>query len=359
MKLVYALLIIVPIIGVLIGLTFIIISATSNSGANAYNEVDIVNSYENTEQLIKKFPVGNPTTVQPGLETNIQNRLLTGFENWNKGFKAWKAWGNILYTKDSIYNVHGARLSLASYQAAMSVSLTQNNIQMGAFHNMLICGEFCAIHYDFTTINEETKTAIPGKVMEFVKFKDYGEELGTRVVEGWGSTKDDSSIGLMYFQKPKEREVQEEQNNYMLNYEIPETDNLHLKYPILYPTEYKDSNAKEILEIILKGFDSWNQGIDSYINWVSQAYDSDATSSGLDDKPRTMEKYKEEMTTLLNQENIKKIYFDNILIRENWAALHYRFTSEKGGEKTAGDRMQFLKFEQKETGLKIVASWIQ
>jgi len=263
------LLIIVQIIGVLIGLNFIIKNATSKRGANTYNGVDIVNSYENTEQLIKKFPVGNPTTVQPGLETNIQNRLLTGFENWNRGFKAWKAWGNILYTKDSIYNVHGARLSLAQYQAAMDLSLKQSNIQMGAFHNMLICGEFCAIHYDFTTIVGETVN--PGKVMEFVKFKDYGEELGTRVVEGWGSTKDDSSNGLMYFQEPKERKVQEEQNNYMLNYEIPETDNLHQKYPILYPTEYKDSNAKEILEIILKGFDSWNQGIDSYINWVSQA----------------------------------------------------------------------------------------
>ena len=163
----------------------------------------------------------------------------------------------------------------------------------------------------------------------------------------------------MYFQKPKEREVQEEQNNYMLNYEIPETDNLHLKYPILYPTEYKDSNAKEILEIILKGFDSWNQGINSYLEWVSQAYDENATSSGLDDKPRTMEEYKNAMKTLTSGENIKKIYFDNILIRENWAALHYRFTSEKGSEKTCGDRMQFLKFEQKETGLKIVASWIQ
>jgi len=64
-------------------------------------EIDIVNSYNNTEELIKKFPVGNPTKVLPGLEEKIQNRLLTGFENWNRGFKAWKAWGNILYTNDS------------------------------------------------------------------------------------------------------------------------------------------------------------------------------------------------------------------------------------------------------------------
>lgn len=44
----------------------------------------------------------NPTAVTSDLEENIQNRLLTGFENWNRGFDAWKAWGDILYTNDSI-----------------------------------------------------------------------------------------------------------------------------------------------------------------------------------------------------------------------------------------------------------------
>ena len=119
----------------------------------------------------------------PGLEEKIQNRLLTGFENWNRGFKTWKSWGNILYTNDSIYNVHGARLSLAHYQAAMDISLKQAKILMGDFHNMLITDDFTAIHYDFITEKEGSRTV--GKVMEFVKFKDYGNELGTRVVEGW------------------------------------------------------------------------------------------------------------------------------------------------------------------------------
>ena len=40
-------------------------------------EVEILNSYTNTAELIKKFPVTFPTTVRPGLERNIQNRLLT------------------------------------------------------------------------------------------------------------------------------------------------------------------------------------------------------------------------------------------------------------------------------------------
>lgn len=166
-------------------------------------EVDIVNSYNNTDELIKKFPVGNPTTVLPGLEEKIQNRLLTGFENWNRGFKAWKAWGNILYTNDSIYNVHGARLTLAHYQNSMDATLKKTKILMGAFHNMLINDDFTAIHYDIVTIVGDYQKK--GTVMEFVKFKDYGDPLGTRVVEGWGSTRDKSGDDMAIFQGDEEK----------------------------------------------------------------------------------------------------------------------------------------------------------
>ena len=112
------------------------------------SNVEIVNSYTNTEQLIKDFPVINNTTVLDGIEKNIQNRLLTGFANWNRGFEARKAWGNILYTKDSIYNVHGARLTLEHYQEDMYETLGKMSIGMGNFNNMLIVGNYCAIYYD-------------------------------------------------------------------------------------------------------------------------------------------------------------------------------------------------------------------
>jgi len=133
-------------------------------------------------------------SLSHGIGKKIQNRLLTGFENWNRGFDAWKAWGDILYTKDSIYNVHGARLTLAEYQAAMNVTLKQVDIQMGAFHDMVICDDWCAIRYDITT--NACGRSIPGSVMEFVHFKDYGGDLGTRVVEGWGAPKDSGCIML-------------------------------------------------------------------------------------------------------------------------------------------------------------------
>ena len=142
--------------------------------------VDIVNSYDNTEELLAKYPVINRTPVDTELEKNIENRLLTGFENWNRGYDAWKAWGDILYTPDSIYNVHGARMTLKEYQDTMDVLLKQTDIRMGDFHNMLITDDWTAIYYDTENIDPSTGESSPARVMEFVQFKDYGEELGTR-----------------------------------------------------------------------------------------------------------------------------------------------------------------------------------
>ena len=144
-----------------------------NADADVDDDVEIVDSYENTEELMKKYPLENSITVLEGLEKNIQNLLLTGFENWNRRYKAWKKWGNILYTNDSIYNVIGVRLTIAQYQKAMDVSLRQSNIQLGAFHNMIINGEYAAIFYDNCKI--VNGIAHNGTEMEFVWFKDYGK----------------------------------------------------------------------------------------------------------------------------------------------------------------------------------------
>lgn len=321
---------------------------------------DILNSYDNTDELIKKFQVLNPTTVNDGIEKHIQNRLLTGFENWNRGFRAWKAWGNILYIPESIYNVHGARLSLASYQAAMDLSLQQATILMGDFHNMLITENYCAIHYDFTSNGRKSK------VMEFVQFKETAEH-GTYVNEGWGSTKDISYYGLIHFQAEKERLEEEDiiEELESITISATETDDLttlKTRYSIKYPTTYT-SEEEEKLKIILQGFNKWNIGIEAYKTWVDTAYTSDATSSGLDEVDRTMTKYKEEMTQLCSEKTITKLRFDNILIREDWAAIHYRYRIEpdstKGIEKYYGDRMQFFKFQRIDGNLKIVASWVQ
>ena len=290
---------IVAIIAILVlALTLGLVLGLRKKAKDDGDEVVIVNSYDNTQELIQKFPVNNPTTVMPGIEEKIQNRLLTGFENWNRGFLAWKKWGSILYTEASIYNVHGARLTLGQYQNSMDVTLKRTNILMGDFHNMLICGNFAAIYYDIITVVGGKNN--PGIVMEFVLFKDYGEQLGTRVVVGWGGAKDDSFNSMRYFQGDEESMIQNEQIHLLKNYQIPTTaGTLKEKYPVLYPSEYSDSEtAEKYIEIILQGFDKWNSGISDYITWVDTGYTADAKSYSLKGIERTMDEYKTEMNTL-------------------------------------------------------------
>ena len=348
------------VVAVVLALTLGLVFGLKKEKDEDKDDVEIVNSYDNTEELIKKFPVINPTTVNSGLEKNIQNRLLTGFENWNRGFKAWKKWGTILYTDASIYNVHGARLTLAQYQASMDVTLKRATILMGDFHNMLICGDFAAIYYDIFT--GEAKS--PGTVMEFVRFKDYGNELGTRVVVGWGGPKDNSFSAMANFQGDEEKMIQAEQELHLLNYQIPSDTDIELtkKYPVLYPSDYTgDEKANAFINIILNGFEEWNKGMTDYLSWVDNNYDNNAVSCGINRENRTMAQYKEEMGNLAKEEKIEKLYFDNILIRDNWAALHYRYrrTNTKTNEKSVGDRMQFLKFKEEGPPYKIEASFIK
>ena len=357
----YIILIVGIIIVVVLALTLgLVFGLKDKDDEKNEDDVEIINSYDNTEELIKKFPVENNVTVQEGLEKKIQNRLLTGFENWNRGYKAWKKWGSILYTDASIYNINGVRLSLTQYQAAMDVSLKRTNIILGKFHNMIICGNYTAIFYDDTKITGKNEKN--GTVMEFVSFKDYGGDLGTRVVVGWGGTKGSSYDGMKTFQGDQERMVQDEINNLLMNYQIPSNGNLTQRYPILYPTEYLDKEkADKFINIILEGFDKWNTDIDNYISWLDKGYTEDALSYGLEGEERNIKTYKDAMRKLVDDKDIKKLYADNILVRDDWAAVHYRYRMENRGtgEKYVGDRMQFLKFREENNNYKIEKSWIK
>lgn len=319
--------------------------------------VNIVNSYDNTHELIQKFPVLNPTHVEPGIGEKIQNRLLSGFENWNRGFDAWKAWGNILYTPDSIYNVHGARLTLAEYQAAMNTTLKQVDLIMGAFRNMIICDDWCAIHYDITTVAGGHE--IPGSVMEFVNFKDYGGELGTRVVEGWGAPKDGAYKGMAMFRGPVSIEIQEKNEAEVLAYQIPETDDLVVRYPIMHPTTDYSELAAEIREAILTDFDRWNQGDKAWADWADTFYAPGFTGTDGSGKTLDLASYKAAMQAYRAATQEQRLYFDSMLISGDWAAIHYRTVcvNPETGEKEAGDRMQFLRFERTERGVQVNASW--
>lgn len=322
------------------------------------DKVEITNSYDNTKALSKKFPVVNPTPIQAGIGEKIQNRLLTGFENWNRGYDAWAEWGNILYTKDSYYNVHGVRLSLEEYQAAMDLSLKATDIQMGKFNNMIICGDWAAIRYDITNTDRKTNKPNDATVMEFVKFKDYGEDLGVRVVEGWAGTKGADYKAMTSMQTEEERAKQQEAQEKLVNATLPYTNDLKVKYPVKYATPIETKQAKIIESAILEDFDKWNQGYGTWSKWADSFYDTNLQYN-VGDSILTLPQYKDSVKKDASAKDTKRMSFDNMLISGDWAAIHYRVvnTDQVTGEKTAQDVMQFLHFKIQGDHAKVIECW--
>lgn len=318
----------------------------------------ISDSYDNTEKLSAIFPIINPTPIDTEMEKNIQNRLLNGFENWNRGYDAWETWGDILYTEDSLYNVHGVKLTLKEYQSSMNATLKSTDIQMGNFNNMIINGDWTAIRYDISTTNRQTKETVDGSVMEFVNFKDYGDEMGTRVVEGWAGTKGADFAGLSSFQTDEEKAQQQAALEATVNAKIPDTTNLEVKYPVTHPTPIDTDMAKMIQNVILNDFENWNQGSDVWTAWADTYYENNLQYH-MDSSTMTLEEYKDSIKNTAKSTEVKRISFDNMLISGDWAAIHYRIINQDvtTGEKTAGDVMQFLHFAKNGDSVKVIECW--
>ena len=111
----------------------------------------------------------------------------------------------------------------------MYETLGKMSIGMGNFNNMLIVGNYCAIYYDIIIGKNR------GTTMEFVQFTDYGspDNPDVREVEGWGGVKDDTYYSSLARQGTDEKQVQEEQNNFLLSYK-PEGSNPAEKYFIKF-----------------------------------------------------------------------------------------------------------------------------
>ena len=174
-----------------------------------------------------------------------------------------------------------------------------------------------------------------------------------------GGTNDTSYSGMVNFQGPDEKAYEANETNKMLNYQFPSTTVLKDKYKVKYPSKYSEDYANTLIDIILNGFESWNTGITAYENWLDSNFDTNAVFCGLEKVNRTMRVYKQEIGELFIKNTIKKIYFDNILIRDKWAALHYRFTNTTSGKTTVGDRMEFLQFEKQGDNWKIISSFVK
>jgi hypothetical protein len=79
--------------------------------------------------------------------------------------------------------VHGVKMTLAPYQQSMDMMLKAADIQMGAFHNMLITDEWAAIHYAASTKDLSSGNEDGHDVMTFLHFVKDGDSV--RVDKAW------------------------------------------------------------------------------------------------------------------------------------------------------------------------------
>lgn len=325
-------------------------ASTSQSTANYVIEKDPQYNVP-TDELLKSFPITYQTPAETEMSKNIQNRMLNGFNRWNMGYEAWEHWGEVLYHDDSIYTVHGVKLTLEEYQQAMNMSLKSTDIQMGNFNNMILSGDWMAIRYDIIQTNEKTGKTSHGTTMEFAKFGDYGEK-GAKVDEGWGGVKGVDYDAMMNFQTEQEEAEQEAFMAELINTELADTDDLEDKYPVTYPTPLDTEIAQKIKVFILNEFENWNNGYDAWAGWADTAYADNLMYN--DDMNR--DDFKNNVKEMIGNE--KRVRINNILVSEDWAAIHFWSVTTNGdGTKTADNHMQFIHFTEENGNVKADMCW--
>lgn len=171
-------------------------------------------------------------------------------------------------------------------------------------------------------------------------------------------TKGSDFDGLTSFQTDEERTAQEEALLAILNTQIPDTTDLEFKYPVVYSTSIKTEMEQNIQAAILQDFEHWNQGYDSWAVWADSYYASDMQHH-TDREDMTLAQYKEAIRNVAQSTEVTSLYFDNMLIRGEWADIHYRVIAQdmETREMTVEDVMQFLHFEEDGDGVKVIECW--
>jgi len=341
---------------------FLLVACGSRSSKKASDKgyvVELDPKYNiETETLLQKFPITYQTPAVSDWEKGIQNRMLNGFNCWNEGFDSWKAWGDVLYSPESIYNVNGVRLTLEEYRQSMNVTLARTDIQMGDFENMIISDDWTAIRYATTHRNMQTGEVSDVPVTEFVHFKDFGEK-GMKVDEGWGGTKGSSYSGIMNFQTEEEKERQVKMMQEIMDTVVPETSDLEEKYPVLYPTRIEGEMAKKMKMALLSDIDNWNKGYEAWEKWTDSFYTADVLYN-YNGKEMDLAGLKLNGKAMFSEKDIKRVKIYNIIISDDWAAVHaWSVVTAKDGTKDVFDNMSFFHFVNDSDGVKVDKCWIK
>ena len=142
----------------------------------------------------------------------------------------------------------------------------------------------------------------------------------------------------------------------ILSREIPEIDVLAVRYPVKHPTSVRTALGREIRQAILLDFDCWNKGYDQWEAWARHTLSEDFICH-TDFGDASREQYLEASRVWFDEKQSKRLYFDNLLVRDNWAAIQYRIVYTENGVKEDKSMMQFFRFVEEEDGVKLVECW--
>ena len=300
-----------------------------------------------TEELLIKFPIKYKTEAKTDLNKKVQNRILNYFNRINMGYDGLEQWDKVLYHKDSILNVNGIKMTLKEYQNLQNDAFKKYDIKIGNFTNMILVDDFVAIQYDITTTEKERSITVYGTNMEFMRFGDY-EELGVKVNEDFTGSRNDVYYGILNFINENEKEKQNMLMENIAYSKLIDTTNLEEKYPIQYPTTIDTDKGKKMKNIILEYFEAWNNGYDTWNDFIKEYYDDNILYDHKGTKCNK-ENIHLVMENLIANEKIVRI--NNILISEDWAAVHFwNSVNMKDGTKDAFNHMQFIHFVEDKNG---------
>ena len=129
------------------------------------------------EDLTKKYPVKNPTTDNSDMAAEIRGALLMDFDEFNKGADEYETWCDGFFAKDAVITAYGEAYDREGYARYVKDTASSTEISKLYFDNMLISGDWAAIHYRTVEKNLATGDREPDDKIEFFHFVKDGDRV--------------------------------------------------------------------------------------------------------------------------------------------------------------------------------------
>lgn len=108
------------------------------------------------------------------------------------------------------------------------------------------------------------------------------------------------------------------------------------------------------------GFKNWNGGYSGWLEWCNTLYEPDAYYNVYGHR-LTLQQYKHMMGQLFQHYTMELGAFDNMIIKDNWAAIRYtvKVKNLDTGEEILQHTMEFVNFKENPDpiGVRVVEGW--